>query len=90
MPGFYYLNDYQVQEYSNPDDPECCTLLHELNEASGRIWLVKIERFTQRKGLFRVEVEHYTLFLDCHGEYQVINLVPQRGTNTETSIGMPS
>lgn len=82
MPGVIFLSDTEARAYSSvPDDPDCDELLQEMRRVTGRGWLVRVDRWSERYGFFRNKyrnLESYSLLLDCHGEYQLMNLVPPR------------
>lgn len=82
MPCVTYLSDNEAERFRFVvGDEECNELLSKLNKLSGRTWLIEVRNFQASRGWFRraAEVRTYTLYLDCHGEYQIINLVSDRG-----------
>lgn len=82
MPGFTYLSDWEAREWLHVEgDKDCDELLQEMNAKSGRTWLIQVKRWFAPRGWFRhaEEIKYYTLYLDCHGEYQVMNLVGPNG-----------
>jgi len=97
VPAVTYLSDAKAREWATvPDDKDCDELLQQLNRVSGRKWV--IGRHTvelAHAGLFKrmfckppaPHIE-WTLYLDCHGEWQVMNLVtPDGGSNFHPSTG---
>lgn len=93
MPAVTYLSDHEVARFSSvADDAECNELLQEFRQATGENWLIEVNRGTMRRSLLqhllhRPEriVALYTLYADCHGEWQVMNLItPQGGSNFHT------
>lgn len=82
MPAVTYLSDWEAREWVRvPGDKDCDELLQEMNAKTGRRWLIQVRRFFISRGWFRhaEEIKSYTLYLDCHGEYQVMNLVGPNG-----------
>ena len=87
MPAFTYLSDSEVREWrSVSDDKECNDLLQEFRKATGEDWLIGVRQWPVRrtfwKWLRRTPItlhKHHTLYADCHGEWQVINLVTPNG-----------
>jgi hypothetical protein len=82
MAAVTFLSDSEARSYETVEgDKDCNELLQELNHASGRRWLIERRTFYRSRGLFRhaEEIKTYTLYLDCHGEYQVMNLVTPNG-----------
>lgn len=87
MPAFTYLSDSEVRAWARVvDDKDCDELLQDLRRASGENWIIGVQRLeTFRKAWHRLwhvvsgEHRHYTLYADCHGEWQVINLVTPSG-----------
>lgn len=88
MPAFTYLSSHEIEKWASiPDDKECNDLLQELRAKTGENWL--IGRYTTRtrhpslwKRLFcQPPAPHveWTLYADCHGEWQVMNLVGPNG-----------
>lgn len=90
MPATTYLDDASVRRgRSVPEDPECDDLLQELRRVSGEDWLVLVRthpgKKTRMDRLLRQEAQpevHYSLYADCHGEWQDINFV--RPENSES------
>lgn len=87
MAGFVYLSDSEVSEWRTvPGDKDCNDLLQEFRQKTGENWLIGVREYSIRQGwwerLRRVSAQthkSYTLYADCHGEWQVINLVTPRG-----------
>jgi hypothetical protein len=86
MPAFVYLSQSEVDKYSQvKDDKLCNDLLQEMRNLSGLNWLISVDTrrgyltWWQRvRGVENVWLE-YTLYADCSGEYQVINLAGPEG-----------
>lgn len=82
MPAIVYLPDYVIRNgHIVPDDKECTDLLKEVNNKSNRNWIiekcpirVKEKIFSKVKVIYR-----YNLYLDCNGEWQIINLMTANG-----------
>ena len=83
MPAVTYLSDHEVREWSIvKDDKDCNELLQELRSLTGENWIIGTQERWPRKRWFRKQaapVRFYTLYADCHGEWQVINLVTPNG-----------
>lgn len=87
MPVFTYLSDHEVAAgRSVPDDEECNELLQELRAATGEDWIIIVTPIRKErnvwKRLFGMKLEtfqSYRLFADCHGEWQVINVITPEG-----------
>lgn len=87
MPAVTYLSDSEVRQFATvPDDKDCNELLQELRRATGENWIVGT--YSVRRGRTPTDwalrrpakvSRHYTLYADCHGEWQVINLVTPCG-----------
>ena len=91
MPCTTFLSDHQIKQWSHVEnDKDCDELLKELNEVSGRLWLVGVQEWFLPRGLFRHAEKRidYTLYLDCHGEWQVMNMVtPEGGSLFHHTVG---
>lgn len=84
MPAVTYLSDSEVERFLHVEnDKDCDELLQEMNAKTGRRWLIQVRRWFVPRGWFRHAEErvHYTLYLDCHGEYQVMSLVTPTGSS---------
>lgn len=82
MPAFTYLSNAQVDRYSIVlGDEECNDILQQLRRATGENWLVRVDVIDRPRRWFRKAppIRCYTLYADCHGEWQVINLVVADG-----------
>ena len=88
MPTFTYLSEHRVQQLrSVPEDPEIDELLQEMRALSGEDWLLEIaeieEHESTRRWWFGPRRSHarklYTLYADCSGEWQVMNLCVEDG-----------
>lgn len=83
MPAVTYLSDREVREWSSvKGDAECDDLLQELRKTTGENWIIGTHERLPRKRWFRKQgppLRFYTLYADCHGEWQVINLVTPDG-----------
>jgi hypothetical protein len=87
MGAFVYLSDSEVRRWQTvPDDKDCNDILQELRSLSGENWLVGVRQYRLRstwwEWLRRAPQRWhkvYTLYADCHGEWQVINLVTPAG-----------
>jgi hypothetical protein len=87
MVAVTFLDDHEVRTgRSLPDDPECNALLQEFREATGEDWIIRVRRFPVRQTLWARLSRRppeifamYTLYADCHGEWQIINLVTPKG-----------
>lgn len=87
MPAVTFLDDWEVRKWDNgvPGDEDLNELLFELRKLTGRQWIVMtrdlpiIKRSWHRLGYYKAGTfKHYTLYLDCHGEWQVMNLCTER------------
>lgn len=95
MPAFTYLSDSEVRQWSRVEgDKDCDELLQELRRLSGENWIIGRQTIpvchaSLWKMIFCKPPEPYvswTLYADCHGEWQVINLVtPEGGSNFHAS-----
>lgn len=84
MPCCTYLSAYEAKKFEAVDgDKDCDELLQEMNAKTGRRWLIQVQRNFVSRGWFRhaKERKDYTLYLDCHGEYQVMSLVTPAGSS---------
>ena len=85
MPAVTFLSDSEAKRFETVEgDKDCNELLQEMNAKTDRRWLIEVRSFFASRGWFRhaEEIKTYTLYLDCHGEYQVMNLVtPNGGSN---------
>lgn len=84
MPAVTYLSDSEARSFLTVEgDKDCDELLQEMNKRTDRLWLIQVQRWFESRGLFRhaVERKRYTLYLDCHGEYQVMSLVAPDGSS---------
>lgn len=84
MPAVIYLSDSEARRFLRVEsDKDCDELLQQMNTVTGRTWLIQVQRWFEPRGLFRhaVERKNYTLYLDCHGEYQVMSLVAPGGSS---------
>jgi hypothetical protein len=87
MPAMTFLSDWEVRAWASvPDDKDCNELLQSLRKATGENWLIGVTtRQKFRKAWHRMwfvengDHKFYTLYADCHGEWQVINLVTPNG-----------
>lgn len=82
MPAVTYLRDDEVASgRSIPDDKEADELLQQLRNLTGEDWIVMIlpiwirDRWWKRPR----QTKRYTLYADCHGEWQIMNLVTPDG-----------
>lgn len=84
MPAVTHLSSWEEKEYSRVEgDKDCDDLLQEMCRVTGRRWLIQVRRWFVSQGLLRHarEAKSYTLYLECHGEYQVISLVHPGGSS---------
>lgn len=90
MPAVTYLSDQEVKNWQRvQDDKDCDDLLQELRQKTGENWVLEVRDIplfrTGWERLWRMPnrtIKHYQLYADCHGEWQVINLVtPTGGSN---------
>lgn len=84
MPAVTFLSDSETKRYERvEDDKDCDELLQEMNAVTGRRWLIQVRKWFEPRGMFRhaEERKDYTLYLDCHGEYQVMSLVHPGGSS---------
>lgn len=84
MPVCTYLSDSEAKRFEQIEgDKDCDELLQEMNAKTGRRWLIQVQQRFVSRGWFRhaEERKYYTLYLDCHGEYQVISLVTPHGSS---------
>lgn len=84
MPAVTYLSDSRASAMERVEgDKDCDELLQEMNAKTGRRWLIEVWTQYVSRGWFRhaEERKHYTLYLDCHGEYQVMSLVTPAGSS---------
>lgn len=75
---YTYLNEYEVQTFSNCPDEEINTLLQEVNKTRGR-FLVQTRRIVKPRFLRGPKVTHmYTLYARTGtvSEVQIINFPP--------------
>ena len=87
MPGFTYLSDSEVRAWRTvPGDKDCNDLLQEFRQATGEDWVIGVREYdTYKRKWHRLgrkvtgKAKFYTLYADCHGEWQVINLVTPEG-----------
>lgn len=87
MPAFTWLSDWQVREWQSvPDDKDYDELFQEFRKATGENWLTRVHEHIARRSFWQWlrrqeprRVRSYTLYADCHGEWQVINLVGPSG-----------
>ena len=82
MPAVTFLSDSEAKRFERVEyDKDCDELLQEMQRLSGRRWLIEVRSHFLSRGWFRhaAELVTYTLYLDCNGEYQVMNLVTSRG-----------
>lgn len=87
MPSVTYLSPEQVRRYSSvPDDKECDELLQEMRHTTNEEWLIEVRTVSQRPSPMdrflrrvRPSIRVYTLYVDCHGEWQIINCVMPGG-----------
>lgn len=87
MPAVTYLSDHVVKQGRTvPNDKDCDELLQELRQATSEDWIIEVikrplwKRRWHRLG-YRQDGErtYYTLYADCHGEWQIINVVTPQG-----------
>lgn len=85
MPALTYLSDQEVREWAAvPDDKDCNEILQELRSLTGENWVIGRHQVKFARRWFRrpLPITVYTLYADCHGEWQVMNLVtPEGGSN---------
>jgi len=88
MPVTTYLSDQDVRSWQLvPEDKDCDELLQDLRRQTGKNWLISVHNHPKWKlawhRLWPVKTEEifkaYTLYADCHGEWQIINLVTPSG-----------
>lgn len=85
MPAVTYLHDWEVAEGRQVlEDPECNELLQEFRNVTCRDWIIRVHVITEKR-FMRKDRQHrlYTLYNDCHGEWQVMNMVTPPGATTE-------
>lgn len=90
MPCTTWLTDSEVREFASvPDDKELNETLQQLRSVTGENWLVgkrkvSVQHDSILKRVFCKQpppITTHTLYNDCHGEYQIINLAgPEGGT----------
>lgn len=85
MAALTFLSDDVVRAgRSVKDDKECDQILQDLRNLTGEDWIVRVRELpTTRRWLQPAPhpVRDYTLYADCHGEWQIINMVgPNGGT----------
>lgn len=90
MPAVTFLSDHEVREWANvPDDKEADELLQQLRDVSGRNWVigrhkVRVQHPSLIKRLFckpPAPLTVWTLYLDCHGEWQIMSLATPKGSS---------
>ncbi len=87
MPCTTWLTEQEARDWAVvADDKECDELLQQLRKVSGRNWVIgraKMESYVGLLGLLfrqRLKVRTFwTLYLDCHGEWQIMNLMTPKG-----------
>lgn len=89
MPALVCLSQDRVERGRTvPGDKECDDLLQELRQVTGEDWIVLT--YTQRhpRGFFDavrgrppISFLIYSLYADCHGEWQVINCFTREGVS---------
>ncbi|CAM5397985.1 hypothetical protein AFEL58S_01990 [Afipia felis] len=90
MPAVTFLSDCEAKRFETIDgDKECNELLRAMNLLSGRRWLIEVRSRFVSRGWFRhaAKIVTYTLYLDCNGEYQVMNLVTPSGGSVFSRSG---
>lgn len=79
MPAVTYLSDEEVKRGATVEgDKDVNEWLGLLNELSGRRWVILTRDLPLKKRHWfakRRFVRNYTLYLDCHGEWQIMNLM---------------
>jgi hypothetical protein len=84
MPAVTYLSESEARKFERVEgDKDCDELLQEMNAKTGRRWLIQVSRWFVSRGWFRHAEERiaYTLYLDCHSEYQIMSLVTPTGSS---------
>jgi hypothetical protein len=95
MPAVTYLSDWEVRNWQAvANDKDCDELLQELRKATGENWLISVnERPAFKRAWHRLwnvqtrTIKFYTLYADCHGEWQIISLVTPYGSSIFHSWG---
>lgn len=84
MPALTFLSDDVVRAgRSVKDDKECDQILQDLRRLTGEDWIVRVRELPTTRRWLRPAppVRDYTLYADCHGEWQIINMAgPDGGT----------
>ena len=85
MPALTFLSDDVVRAgRSVKDDKECDEILQDLRRLTGEDWIVRVREIPQHTwplGFSKPPIRDYTLYADCHGEWQIINMAgPDGGT----------
>jgi len=89
MPVVTYLSDAEVRRgLSHEADPDLDSLLKELNAKSGRRWVVLTYPVYQRGWFGKTKLlgHRHDLYLDCHGEWQIINLATGIGRGPSSTL----
>lgn len=89
MPAITYLSLQEESDWASvPDDKDINELLQELRKTTGENWLIGRHQVAVRHGqfwkrLFRkpAPLTSWTLYADCHGEWQVMSLVTPHGSS---------
>lgn len=87
MPAVTYLSDSEVKAgRAVKDDKDCNDLLQEFRQATGEDWIIEVRTYQKARTAWQAirrklytEMKVYTLYADCHGEWQVMNLVTPKG-----------
>ncbi len=87
MPAFTWLsNDEVARGRRVPDDKECDDLLQELRAATGEDWVILTYPQERPRSVADMVLGRggdpytiYSLYADCHGEWQDINCVTAKG-----------
>lgn len=90
MPATAFLSPFDVDRIRIRlilDDPRIVELLSEVNRLVSQQWICEVKEIA-RKRIWRapIIVKKYTVYIDCHGEWQIFNFPGGYSVSAETIL----